>query len=380
MDRVDIIIVGAGVVGLATAAVLADKFPDYDIMVLERHGKFGQDTSSRNSEVIHAGMYYPTGSLKAELCVAGNPLLYEYCAAHDVPHRRLGKLIIARTTSEVPLIEKILQQGEANGVQGLTLLDAAQVARLEPHITAVAAVYSPNTGIVDSHQLMARLERQALQGGAMVVYKNRVARVERLNDGYAVGFVDPVGHADVLACRWVVNCAGLYADEIAAMAGIDIDAAGYRIYPVKGEYFSLPAGQSALLSHLVYPPPLPALQGLGTHITKSLDGRARLGPNAFYIDSRDDYDVDAAHRDEFYHAARSYLPFLAADDLQPDMAGIRPKIQAPGAPVADFVVRHEADRGLPGLINLVGIESPGLTCCLSLADMVRHIIADKDGR
>lgn len=376
MEQVDVIIIGAGVVGLAVAAALTEKFPDRDIVVLERHDKFGQDTSSRNSEVIHAGMYYPTGSLKAKLCVEGNRLLYEFCAAHGVPHQRLGKLIIARNDGEIPLIAEILKQGQANGVEGLTLLDKDEVAKLEPHITAVAAVYSPATGIIDSHRLMARLEQQAVQGGVMLAYRNRVVRIEREDSGYNVTFMGPDGQEDALACRWLVNCAGLYADQVAAMAGIDVAAAGYKIYPVKGEYFSLPISKSKLLSHLVYPPPLKALKGLGTHVTKSLDGRARLGPNAFYIDGREDYNVDETHRDEFYRAAKSYLPFLTPDDLQPDMAGIRPKIQAPDAPVADFVVRHEADRGLPGFINMVGIESPGLTCCLSLARMVQDMIEE----
>lgn len=375
MEKMDFIVVGAGVVGLAVAAELTRRFEDQSVVLLERHSKFGQDTSSRNSEVIHAGMYYPTGSLKAQLCVEGNPALYKFCEEYHIPHQRIGKLIIARNDSEIPSIEGILKQGRANGVAGLELIDRGQIARMEPNITAVAAVYSPSTGIVDSHKLMAQLERQAQQGGAMLAYKHQVTDVHFKKDGYEVVFTGPDGAGDSLECRWLINCAGLYADLIPACLGIDTAAAGYKIYPVKGEYFSVAAAKSKLISHLIYPPPLKSLHGLGTHVTKSLDGRARLGPNAHYVDELEDYDVDIAHGEEFYQAARTYLPFVEREDLQPDMAGMRPKIQAPDAPVADFVVRHENDRGLPGLIDLVGIESPGLTSCLSLAKKVAGMIA-----
>lgn len=378
MDRVDVIIVGAGVVGLAVAAELADRLDGADIFVMERHAKFGQDTSSRNSEVIHAGMYYPSGSLKARLCVAGNPLLYEFCGRYQVPHQRLGKVIIARDESELAGIEGILAQGRNNGVPDLKLLSQAEISKLEPNITAVAAVYSPNTGIIDSHRLMLQLERLASERGAMFAYKHAVTGVKFAGGEYEVSFDGPDG-ADTLACRWLINCAGLYADRIPAWLGIDTAATGYKIYPVKGEYFSVSAAKSKQINGLVYPPPLKGLKGLGTHVTKSLDGRARLGPNAFYVDYADieNYDVDPGHREEFLKAARSYLPFIEADDLAADMAGMRPKIQAPDAPVADFVIRHEADRGLPGLIDLVGMESPGLTSCLSIANYVADMIEKK---
>jgi len=375
MDKVDYIVVGAGVVGLAVGAELAERYGDCSIVVLERHDKFGQETSSRNSEVIHAGMYYPAGSLKAELCVQGNPLLYMFCEKYQVPHRRIGKLIIARDDSEIGSIEGILAQGRANGIGDLEMLDRKQVAALEPAINAVAAIYSPSTGIVDSHKLMVQLERLALSLDAMFAYRHEVTRVSPVKSGYEVVFNGPDGKEDVLACRWLINCAGLYADRIPASVGIDTVAAGYKIYPVKGEYFSLAAKKSQLISHLVYPPPLKGLKGLGTHVTKSLDGRARLGPNAYYVERSDDYDIDNTHLDEFYQAAATYLPFVERDDLQPDMAGIRPKIQAPDAPAADFVVCHETERGLPGLINLVGIESPGLTSSIALASKVADMVA-----
>ena len=376
MDQVDIIAVGAGVVGLAVAAEISRRFPDQALLLMERHPKFGQDTSSRNSEVIHAGMYYPAGTLKARLCVEGNPLLYEFCAKNNVPHQRIGKLIVARNEAEIPQIEAIARQGAANGVSDLVLLSREEVAKKEPHISAVAAIWSPSTGIIDSHRLMAALERQAAAQGAMLCYKHEVIGAEQAAGGYVIRYLGPDGAEDVMACRWLINAAGLYADQIPAWLGIDVDAAKYRIWPVKGEYFSISPSKSKRINHLIYPPPLKALKGLGTHVTKSLDGRARLGPSAAYVDRKDDLDVDPAHAAEFYEAARSYLPFLEPEDIQPDMAGMRPKLQAPEDPVLDFVIRHEADRGLPGLINLVGIESPGLTAALAIARMVADFVAE----
>jgi L-2-hydroxyglutarate oxidase LhgO len=260
-----------------------------------------------------------------------------------------------------------------NQVPGLQMLNKEEVNAIEPNITAVAALYSSTTGIIDSHKLMAQLERMAVSKGTMMAYKHKVIDVKRGPNGYEVKYIGPDGEEDELACNWLINCAGLYSDFIPARLGIDVEEAGYKIYPVKGEYFSVSMSKSNLISHLIYPPPLKGLKGLGTHITKSLDGRARLGPNVQYVSEREDYDVDPSHIEEFYQAANSYLPFIDRDDLQSDMAGMRPKIQAPDGPVADFIVRHETDRGLRGLINLVGIESPGLTACLSIAKTVRQM-------
>jgi L-2-hydroxyglutarate oxidase LhgO len=376
MDQTGIIVIGAGAVGLAVAAELTKRFPEESIILLERHSKFGQDTSSRNSEVMHAGMYYPSGSLKAKMCVEGNPMLYEFCQNYGIPHQRIGKLIIARNEAEIPNIQTVIEQGKTNGILDLQWLDAEQVSQLEPNITAAAAVFSPSTGIIDSHKLMLQLERLAQQGNAMLAYKHKVVGINHVENGYEVLYEDPEGEQDSLMCQWLVNCAGLYADQIAAFLGIDVEAAGYKICPVKGEYFSINS-KSNLISHLVYPPPLKALKGLGTHVTKSLDGRARLGPNVVNSEDREDYDVDESHAEEFYQAAKTYLPFLEYSDLQPDMAGMRPKIQAPDGGVADFVICHETERGLEGFINLVGIESPGLTSCLSIAKMVGDMINKK---
>jgi L-2-hydroxyglutarate oxidase LhgO len=254
------------------------------------------------------------------------------------------------------------------------MLDKAAVKEREPNVQAVAAIFSATTGIIDSHKLMARLEHLATANFAMLAYKHEVTGVTPVTGGYEVSFLGPDGRTDAIECRWLINCAGLYADKIAAMCGIDTAAAGYDINPVKGEYFSVAMGKSKLMNHLIYPPPLHGLKGLGTHVTKSLDGRARLGPNVVNATEREDYDVDPGHREEFYQSAATYLPFIGREDLAPDMAGMRPKLKVPEGTVADFVIAHETGRGLPGLVNLVGIESPGLTACLAIANHVADIV------
>ncbi len=373
MEKVDLLIIGAGVVGLAVAAELSKQFNDKSLVLLEQHSKFGQETSSRNSEVIHSGIYYPTGSLKAKLCVEGNQRLYQFCREWEIPHKRLGKLIIARDENEIPALESILAQGRKNGVTDLELLDRDQITKLEPNIRAVSAILSPSTGIIDSHKLMLRLEWMALAQGAIVAYNHKVIGVDSTGNGYCVTYRNPAGQLESIHCRWLINCAGLNSDQIFSLLGMNVDDIGYRIYPCKGEYFSVSNTKSALVTRLIYPPPLKDLKGLGIHATKTLDGRLRFGPNAFYVETLD-YDVNEDHAQEFYKAANTYLPFLEFTDLQPDMAGIRPKIQGPGDPVRDFIVCHEVDRGFEGLINLIGIESPGLTSSLALARLVRDFI------
>lgn len=373
MEKIDVLIIGAGVVGLAVAAELSKHFNDMSLVLLERHSNFGQETSSRNSEVIHSGIYYPTGSLKAKLCVEGNQRLYQFCQEWEIPHQRLGKLIIARNEHEISSLASILDQGRMNGVKDLELLDKDQVTELEPNVQAVAAILSPSTGIIDSHQLMLRLEWSALEQGAIIAYNHEVIGVDSKGNGYHVTYLNPAGQLEAIHCRWLINCAGLNSDQIVSFLGVNIDDIGYRIYPCKGEYFGVSNAKSALVSRLIYPPPLKELKGLGIHATKTLDGRLRFGPNAIYIEKLD-YDVNEEHAEEFFNAAKTYMPFLKYTDFFPDMAGIRPKIQAPGDPFCDFIVCHEVERGYQGLINLIGIESPGLTSSLALAEMVRGLI------
>ena len=370
MDKVDVIVIGAGVVGLAIAAEITEQYPQACIALFDKEQQFGWHTSSRNSEVIHAGMYYPTNSLKAKICVDGNPLLYSFCNQHSIPHQRIGKLIIAREESEIHHIEEIAKQGKINGVNDLVLLDRQTISKIEPNITAVAAIHSPSTGIIDSHKLMGKLEHIVCAGqNNFVAYRHEVTNVCYNGSEYEVSFRGPDGNMDQLACTWLINAAGLWADKVGEWLGLNSETEGTHIYWVKGEYFGISASKSKLLNHLVYPPPLKALKGLGIHVTKSLDGRARLGPSAFHVDQVN-YDVDDAHGDEFFLAAKSYLPFLEREDISADMAGVRPKLQSPTDPVKDFVIRHEKENNLPGFINLVGIESPGLTGCLAIGRMV----------
>ncbi|NLY38406.1 MAG: NAD(P)/FAD-dependent oxidoreductase [Firmicutes bacterium] len=372
MQQTDILIIGAGVVGLAIAAELAARKKEAEVVVLERRERFGLEISSRNSEVIHAGIYYPKNSLKARLCVEGNALLYSFCEQWGVPYRRLGKLIVARSDDEIRSLEELLERGRANGIAGLELLDQRAVAALEPHVRARAALHSPSTGVVDSYRLMARLEYLALQRGVMMAYRHEVTGVEPADGGYRVRYSNPDGSADTICCAWLINSAGLDAGRIAAWTGINLEEAGYAIYLCKGEYCTVSQSKAALVNRLIYPPPLEELQCLGVHITKTLDGRLRLGPDATYV-QQIDYSVSPDLAVRFFQEAKAFLPFLEPGDLEPESAGIRPKLQGPGDPFRDFIVKHETERGLPGLINLLGIESPGLTCCLSLARMVASL-------
>lgn len=366
MDKADVAIIGAGVIGLAVAAELAERHPGRAIYLFEQHESFGKETSSRNSEIIHAGIYYTTGTLKAKLCVEGKQLLYDFCEQWGVPYRKSGKLIVAGSEEEVASLEGLLKQAAANGVHDLQELGAQQVARLEPNVKACEALYSPSSGIVNAHVLMSRLEQQAMQKGALPAYCHRVHRIEPLAEGYRIYFQNPDGSKDHLDCLSLINSAGLQADSLAATAGIDIDEAGYRQYFCKGEYFSLPPAYTRLVNRHIYPPPLKELTGLGIHLTCTLDGRLRLGPSAIYIDE-EDYSVDPESGALFFEAVKNFLPFVKEDDLTPEMAGLRPKLSGPGEPFRDYIIKEEKDRGLPGMVNLLGIESPGLTAALAIA-------------
>ncbi len=373
IDQVDVVIIGAGVIGLAVAAEISSRCPNLTTALFEKNETFGRETSSRNSEVVHSGMYYPPGSLKARLCVEGAALLYRFCAKHGVVFNRCGKIVVAVNHGEEESLDQLLALGIANGVSNLKRLSAAEVNKLEPNIRAISALYSPATGVVNSHNLMSCLEQVALQNKVLPAYCHRLQALEKRPQGYRLTFVNPDGTSDQLDTSILVNCAGLQADFVAALAGINLEEAGYKQHLCKGEYFSLPYSRAAMVNRLIYPPPLHELTGLGIHVTKTLDGRLRLGPNTLYVD-QEEYSVNPAHSRQFYEAVVSFLPFINQDDLEPEMAGIRPKLSGPGQPFRDYVIREESVRGLPGLINLLGIESPGLTCALSIARMVSDLI------
>jgi L-2-hydroxyglutarate oxidase LhgO len=369
-DRADITIIGAGVVGLAIAAQAAGR--NRHVYVLEKNEGFGLETSSRHSGVIHAGIYYPRDSLKARLCVAGNRILYELCQRYNIGHRRLGKLIVAADDEESGELEALLERGRGNGVEGLKLLSRRELKALEPNVAGVAAILSPSTGIIDSHALMQYFISKAVAGGAQIAYKTRVVGIEKVAGGYEVRVEDGGGESSFIT-GVLVNSGGLYSDNIAGMAGIDIDGAGYRLHFCKGEYFSLKSRQNTLVNRLIYPVPPSNIAGVGIHITFDLEGRVRLGPNVQYVDGLD-YTIDNRHKRLFYDSVKKLLPAVEYDDLEPEMAGIRPKLQPPGGDIRDFVIRDEVGRGLPAFINLIGIESPGLTAAPAIAEYVAGLI------
>lgn len=363
MDEVGAIVVGAGVVGLAVARALA--LAGHDVMILERERQFGTITSARNSGVIHAGLYYPDGSLKARLCVEGRHLLYRFCADRGVAHRRCGKLIIATDAAEFSALDAVLARGAAAGVDDLVRLTPAEARAIEPALACAGAVHSPSTGIVDQHGLMLALLGEAEAHGAMLVCDAPVDAVARAGSRWVVR----VGETR-LAAPVLVNAAGLGAQALAGRTeGLD-PALIPPLFLAKGCYFSY-AGRVPF-SRLIYPVPGPA--SLGTHFTLDLGGQARFGPDIHWVDAID-YTVDPALKTEFLAAARHILPDAEEDRLQPAYAGIRPKLAGPGMETADFVLQGEAAHGLAGLVNLFGIESPGLTASLAIAARVARMLA-----
>ena len=369
MEKIGITVVGAGVVGVAIAAELSRA--DEDILVIEQHASFGRETSSRNSEVIHAGIYYPKNSLKATLCVEGHRLLYEFCVQNHVPHRRIGKLIVARDAKEIADLEGIMQKGIANGVEGLRWMTKAETLALEPYIRAEAAIHSPHTGIIDSHALMKTLVYQFTSRGGMIIYNTQVVGIDRSPEGFRVSVQEKSGEKTQIATRVLINAAGLSSDKVAVMAGID--RPDYALKFCKGEYFRVRPGKSKFISRLVYPVPTEDHAGLGVHATLDLAGQMRLGPDTEYV-SQIDYTVDPVKQKDFFKSVVTFLPFIEFDDLSPDTSGIRPKLQGPDEPVKDFLIKNEAENGLPGLINLIGIESPGLTACIAIARCVNGLL------
>lgn len=357
----DVLVVGAGVVGLAIARALALR--GHGVIVAEATGGIGNGISSRNSEVIHGGMYYPSGSVRARHCVAGRRMLYAFCESHGVAHRKCGKLIVATNDLEQAKIEGIYQQGLVNGVEGLTFLTGAEARSLEPNLACTGAVLSPETGIIDSHAFMLALQGDLESHGGAIAFRAPVERVARKGGGWEVevGGDEPVA----IPVDAVVNAASLGAQALArATEGYPAERVP-RLVLAKGNYFGC-LGKPAF-SRLIYPAPVDG--GLGTHVTLDLAGRMRFGPDVEWIE-REAYEVDPRRAASFYASIRRYWPGLPDDSLVPDYSGIRPKLTGPGEPAADFVVEGPAEHGLPGLVHLFGIESPGLTSSLSLAEDV----------
>jgi len=375
MDRVDTVIIGAGVVGLSVAAHTARE--DRSVLLVERHESFGQETSSRNSEVIHASIYYPQDSLKGRLCIEGNELMYPLCERHGIPCKNTGKLIVAVTEEEAARLPDLLETARGNGAKGVRVIDGKEARHLDPKVSCVAALHCPTSGVVDSHALMRHFRAAARDGGASEAYGVEVRSLDRTPWGYRVGTRDLSGRTYEVEARVVVNCAGLAAGEVSAMVGIDIDEAHYRIFYRKGMYYRVTRGLARLPSMLVYPMP-PADATVGIHTCPDLAGGMRLGPYDVWTDSVE-YTVGDSLAGHFFKACKPFLPSLEEADLQPDMAGIQAKRFGPGEPSRDFVIRDEADRGLPGFIALVGIESPGLTSSPAIGKMVAGLVDEALG-
>jgi L-2-hydroxyglutarate oxidase LhgO len=368
MSDTGLTIVGAGVVGLAIAARLAPRVPG--LVILERHARHGQESSSRNSEVVHAGIYYPAGSWKARLCTEGNRAVREIATRHDIPQLRCGKLITATTPEELPALERVFELARANDVP-LQRLTVSQVRALEPQVATCGGLLSPNTGVVSAHGLMEVFLRLARDAGAILKTRCELLGLERRTEDWRLEVSTPAGLESFTSER-VVNAAGLDADALAALAGIDIDAAGYRQHWCKGSYFT--TARRDLVSRLVYP--APEAVSLGVHAILDYAGRLRFGPDVEYLrERRADYDVPAGARPRFGAAIRRLLPGVSDADLAPDTSGIRAKLQGPHDGFRDFVIAEESDRGRSGLVNLVGIDSPGLTASPAIAARVECLLA-----
>lgn len=370
---VDVVVIGAGAVGLAVAAAFARS--GRETLVLEAAGGIGTSTSSRNSEVIHAGMYYPTGSLRHRMCVEGRRKLYQYLAERGVPHQKRGKLIVAASDSETKKIEAIHATGLRNGVEGLELIPGAEAMAMEPNLSCTAALWSPETGVIDSHAYMLALQGEIEDHGGMVAFETRVTRIAPLKGG---GFSLTTGGAEPgsVSCRRLVNSAGLGAH--AAARAIEGYPSGLipKLVLAKGNYFGC-AGKPAF-SRLIYPAPVEG--GLGVHVTLDLAGRMRFGPDVEWLSTNDpaevDYTVDPRRADAFYAAIRRYWPGLPDGAITPDYSGCRPKLSGPGEPAADFRIDGPELHGIEGLVNLFGIESPGLTSSPAIADEVKRRLGD----
>jgi L-2-hydroxyglutarate oxidase LhgO len=368
MDSVDVVVVGAGVVGLAVARALASR--GMETLVLERNARAGEETTSRNSGVIHSGIYYPTGSLKARLCVRGRELLYAYCASKDIAHRRCGKIVVAGE-AQVPALRSLQQRAIANGVSDLVMLDRREVQQLEPAVRCAAGLLSPSTGIVDVHELLMALLADVEAAGGTLVVQAAVGDIEA-SDG---GLVLQVGDGEAvseLRCRWLLNCAGLSAVTLLQrIRGYPLQRLR-RAYFAKGNYFVCQGARP--FRRLVYP--MPDNAGLGIHATLDLDGTTRFGPDVQWVEDPD-YRVDPQRAESFYAAIREYWPAIPQGSLQPGYAGVRPKLVGPAAAAADFEIEDPAAHGVPGLINLLGIESPGLTSSLALGEEIARLVGDE---
>jgi len=364
----EVVIIGAGVVGLAIAAELSKT--KKDIVIVEKNAKFGQETSSRNSEVIHSGIYYPANTFKAKFCLQGRKMLYEYCKKNEILHKKCGKYIVATNVEEKSTLNEILINAQKNGVQGIKI-SGEQLKIKEPNVYAVVAIYFPESGIIDTYGLMKTLERDALNNSTEIAYNSEVTEIKKKDKGYLVS-VKENNSTFSFTSKIVINAAGLLADKVSEMVGINNN--NYKLHYWKGEYFSVGNGKNKLINSLIYPVPN-AQVSLGIHATIDLNGGLKLGPNATFIQNKEtNYNVNKNNLNKFYSSAKKYLPFLNTTDLRADQSGIRPKLTSKTNEFKDFVITNEKSKGYHNFLNLIGIESPGLTACLAIAKYVNSII------
>lgn len=369
MEKVNITIVGAGVIGLATAWELSKAHKD--ILIIEKNSSFGQETSSRNSEVIHAGIYYPEDSLKAKTCIEGKELLYRFCKENKIAHKRIGKFIVAVDKTEIKDLEELFRRGVENGVDDIKIISQNEVKALEPNIEAGAAINSPSTGILDSHTFMKNLLLQFESRDGAIAYNTELVGIEKVKEGYELTVEGGRKEGFKFFTRLLINSAGLNSDKVARMAGIKDE--NYSLKYCKGSYFKAGNNKARFINRLIYPVPVKQKSVLGIHATLDLAGGLRLGPDDEYVE-RIDYNVDESKKRVFYESVKRFLPFIELEDLMPDISGIRPRLQGPGEGFRDFIIREESEKSLPGLINLIGIESPSLTGSLSIAKLVAQLL------
>ena len=364
MERIDVAVIGAGVTGLASARAIAAR--GYSVCVLERHPRSGQETSTHNSGVIHAGLYYPPGSLKARLCVEGRRLLYEFCAQHGVPHVHSGKLVVAHDDTEIPQLEALQRRGTVNGVDGLEIVDRAFITKREPAVNSVAALWSPDSGIVNAEELVKALLRTGADEGGILLPATTLLGADRHADGMML-----TTERESMIARVVVNAAGLYADDVSRLLGGE----SFTIYPVRGEYAEFTPAKRSLVNALVYPLPHASGHGLGVHLVRTTGGQVWLGPTIRYQERKDDYESDREPLEAFAAAARRLIDGVTIDDLRLSGSGIRAKLHPPSESFADFMIRHDRDN--PAVVQASGIDSPGLTSCLAVGNLVGELVAER---